>query len=527
VQENRILLFNRAMKSILVLVVAALLFQLPSRGQSRPFKLEEATIAEIHAAYEGEQLTSRKLVQMYLDRIEAYDKNGPKINSVITVNPKALEEADRLDVAFKTSGLVGPLHGIPVSLKDMIDAKGMPTTMGSVLFKGYFPDKDALVVERLKKAGAIILAKVTLAEFAAGDTYGSLFGETRNPYDLERTVGGSSGGSGACVTANLCTVSVGQEGHSSIRRPSAWNSIVGIRGTNGLVVGGYGPMARTVEDAAKLLDFLVGYDPEDEQTAFGVGQFPLGGYTQFLDKNGLQGARIGVLRESQGLMSEPDSEDFRKVSEVFDRAIGELRAAGAELVDQLTIPNLNKALATRAGRPGGGARGPSFGGYSGANATAPFKSRDEMERSPDYQKVFPWIRGRRNVAAPGADFQTSGERYYQFLLARQDLMASIMVLMADHRLDAIVYKSVEHQPTLIADGIKPPYPNMKGTPHLNTFLAQVPAISVPAGFTSDNLPVGITFQGRPFAEGTLIKLAYAFEQATHHRKPPVIQARSE
>ena len=505
-REKRTFRLGRARGVVFASVLLALVFPLSGcQKQPQPFSVEETSIASIHAAYESGQLTSRQLVQLYLDRIEAYDKNGPTINSIITVNPTALEEADRLDAALRTSGFVGPLHGIPVLVKDMIDAEGMPTTMGSILFKDYYPDKDALVVEKLKRAGAIILAKVTLAEFARGDTYGSLYGETRNPYDLERTVGGSSGGSAASVSANFGTVAVGQEGFASIRRPSAWNSIVGMRPTTGLVAGGLGPMTRTVEDAATLLDVLVGYDPADSRSAFGVGEVPPGGYAQFLDRNGLQGARIGVLREPMGVDSEPDSDDFRKVTEVFDRAIGELQTAGAEVVDPITIPNLTKSLATRANRPsGGGGGGGGFGGYNGANATAPFTSRAEMEKSPDYQKVFPWVRER--IAAPEPD-------YYEFLLARQDLRTSIMKLIADERLDAIVYKSVEHQPVLIADGIKPPYPNMRGTPHLNTFLANVPALSVPAGFSGDNLPVGITFQGRPYAEGTVITLAYAYEQA--------------
>ena len=518
-REKRTLRLGRARRLAFASVLLALVPLSGCQNQPQPFSVEETSIAGIHAAYESGQLTSRQLVQLYLDRIEAYDKNGPRINSIITVNSKALEEADRLDAAFETSGLVGPLHGIPVLVKDMIDAVGMPTTMGSILFKDYYPDKDALVVEKLKRAGAIVLAKVTLAEFARGDTYGSLYGETRNPYDLARTVGGSSGGSAASVSANFGAVAVGQEGFASIRRPSAWNAIVGIRATTGLVAGGLGPMTRTVEDAARLLDVLVGYDPADSQSAFGVGEAPPGGYTQFLDSNSLQGARIGVLREPMGVDSQPDTDDFRKVTEVFDRAIGELQTAGAEVVDPITIPNLTKSLATRANRPsGGGGGGGGFGGYNGANATAPFASRAEMEASPEYQQVFPWVRDR--IAAPELD-------YYEFLLARQDLRASIMKLMADERLDAIVYKSVEHQPLLIADGIQPPYPNMRGTPHLNTFLANVPALSVPAGFSTDNLPVGITFQGRPYAEGALIGLAYAYEQATHHRAPPATTASSQ
>src|SRR5690349_5647567 len=224
------------------------------------FNLLETTIADVHAAYRAGQLSARQLVDMYLERIDAYDKNGPALNAIITVNPEARAEADRLDSAYKSSGFVGPLHGIPIILKDQADAKGMPTTLGSLLFKDYYPDRDAFVVEKLKKAGAIILAKATLGELGGGDTHGSLFGSTKNLYDLARTAGGSSGGSGASVSANFCTVAVGQEGFASIRRPAAWNGIVGMRPTVGVVSrsgvyggwpttnGAVGPIARTVAD---------------------------------------------------------------------------------------------------------------------------------------------------------------------------------------------------------------------------------------------------------------------------------------
>src|SRR5919106_5433262 len=313
------------------------------------FNLLETTIDEIHAAYKSGQLASRLLVQMYLDRIETYDKKGPALNAIITINSRAVEEADRLDAAFKSSGFVGPLHGIPIIIKDQFDAKGMPTTLGSLLFKNYYPDQDAFVVNKLKKAGAIILAKATLGELGGGDTHGSLFGSTRNPYALDRTVGGSSGGSAASVSANFATVGVGQEGLASIRRPSTWTFIVGMRPTAGLVsrggvyagwpeiAGSLGPMARTVTDLAKLLDVMIGYDPEDPLTARGVGHVP-DSYSKFLDGNGLKGARIGILRESMGLGSEPDSEDFKKISEVFDKAVAEIKSAGAELVDPVVIP---------------------------------------------------------------------------------------------------------------------------------------------------------------------------------------------
>ncbi len=509
---------------ISLLVVLSLLSFGSRKGtsQARPFHLLEATVDDIHAAYKSGRLTSHQLVQLYLDRIEAYDKKGPNINAIITLNPNALQEADRLDAAFKASGLTGPLHGIPIILKDQFDAKGMPTTLGSILFKDYYPDKDAFVTEKLKKAGAIILGKATLGELGGGDTHGSLFGSTRNPYALERTAGGSSGGPGAGVSSNFATLGVGQEAFASIRRPSTWNGIVGMRPTAGLVsrtgvfdgwpfvMGSLGPMARNVTDLARLLDVMVGYDSEDPVTARGVGHVPKS-YTQFLDRNGLKGARIGILRESIGFESDPSSPDFAKVTAVFERALRELRSAGATLVDPIVIPRLKELLAKRANSPSETEE--SFKLFFGRSAKAPFKSRDEMLRSPDFDKVSPISRARVRRPLDEAS-------HYQYLIARDQLMTNVLKVMADNQLDAIVLKSVEHQPTPIKDGVNPPYRNQWGVPDLNTFLVYVPAIAVPAGFTADNLPAGITFIGRSYNEGTMIKFAYAYEQATHHRRPP-------
>lgn len=528
--EGRIKLFHvkpSNSRALLGLVFFSLLSLVPgcSRSQVQPFRLMEASIEDIHNAYQSGELTSRQLVQLYLDRIEAYDKNGPNINSIITLNPRALEEADRLDAAFTASGFVGPLHGIPVIVKDQADAQDMPTTLGSVLLEDYFPEQDAFAVAKLREAGAIILGKSTLGEWGGGDTYGSLFGITRNPYALERTVGGSSGGTGGSISANFATVGVGQEGYASIRRPSTWNSLVGMRPTGGLISrsgvyagwpsinGSLGPMTRTVKDLATLLDALVGYDPEDPLTAQGVGNVP-DSYTDFLDSNGLQGARLGIIRESIVSNSEPESEDFSKVSEVFDQAVEQLKAAGAEVVDPIVIPDLNELLAKRAGGPEGDE---SFQVYFSRNPNAPFKSRQEVLQSPDFDKVFRYAQEMLRRSSEGSP---GDSRHYEYLLAREQLMTNLLKVMADNGLDAIVHKSVEHQPTLISDGMNPPYVNTKGVPHLNTFLVFVPTITVPAGFTRDQLPVGISFLGRPFSDGALIKLAYSYEQATLHRKPP-------
>lgn len=518
---------KRSLKWTALVAFASSFLLLPAVGssQSKSFRLEEATIDEIHAAYKAKQLTSRQLVQLYLDRIEAYDKKGPALHSIITVNPKALEDTDKLDAAFRASGFVGPLHGIPVIIKDQVDVQGMPMTLGSVLLQDFYPQQDAFVVEKLRNAGAIILAKATKPELIGGDTYGSLFGATRNPYSLERTAGGSSGGPGASIAANFATVAVGQEGSASIRRPSAWNALVGMRPTAGLISrtgvwngwptlnGSLGPIARTVEDLARLLDVMVGYDPEDPLTAYSVGQTP-DSYTKFLDKNGLKGARLGILREPIGQGSEPNTEDFKKVAEVFDRAVQELKAAGAEVVDPIVIPKLKELLAQRGGGEG---NEEDFKVYVRRNPNFPFQSTEDIVRSPGFDKVWPGAQVRLRASVSGGQPRPADSRRGD---PRQELMINVLKVMADNKLDAIMYNSVEHQPTLIKDGMNPPFVSAKGAPQFNTFLVFVPAISVPAGFTRDNLPAGITFQGRPFTDALMIKLAYAYEQATHHRKPP-------
>jgi len=506
-------------------IAATLLVTPRVMAQQKSFDVMETSIDKIHAAYKNGTLTCRQLVQVYLDRIAAYDQSGPKINAIITLNPDALAEADKLDAAYKKSGFVGPLHGIPVLVKDQVDAAGMPTTLGSIVFKDYRPPKDSFVVDKLRKAGAVILGKTTLGEFGGGDTYGSLFGATRNPYDLERSVGGSSGGSSAGVSANFSTIAVGEEGFSSIRRPTAWNAVVGMRPTAGLVsrsgmfdgwpetYGSLGPIARNVRDLAEMLDVMVGYDSEDPETAFGVGHVPATSYTRFLDANGLKGARIGILRQSIAGGSDPNSDDFKQVSEVFDSAVTEIKSAGAMVVDPIEIPNARALLSKRATDPD--ITEASSDRYFARNPNSPFKTRADVFHSPDYPKVFPTKLGNFAPPKPGAK-----EKYYEYLEAREELMTNVMKVIADNKLDAILIKSVEHQPPLISAGTNPPYPSAVGAVDLNTYLVYASVISVPAGFSRDGLPVAVTFFGPPYSEPTMIKLAYAYEQATHHRNPP-------
>lgn len=486
---------------------------------SSPFCISETTIAALHDAYLGGEITAREVVESYLRRIEAYDRNGPALSSVITVSRAALSDAEALDAKLPDGGLVGPLHGVPVLVKDQIDTAGMPTTLGSVLFREYFPDQDATLVRRLKAAGALILAKATLGELGAGDAHGTLFGSTRNPYDLERTPGGSSGGPAAAVAANFGAVAIGQEGLASIRRPAAWNCLVGMRPSLGLVSragafggwpsksGSLGPMTRTVGDAARLLDVIVGYDPDDPSTAWGVGR-ATESFASQLDPDGLRGVRLGVIRESIGLQSEPESADYARVAAVFDLAVLELAKAGADVVDPVAIPQVHELLAQRAPEDDA----PSFEIWMGRSANPPFRSYSDLVAHPLYAEIV----RRRTAGRPVRKRTTPVES----AAAREQLATNMLVLMADLRLDAIVHVSVEHSPTFIRDGIQPPFVNGKGAPHLNTFLSDVPAITVPAGFTSEELPVGITFLGRPYSDAAMVRYAYAYEQATRHRRSP-------
>lgn len=491
------------------------------------FEVVETSIDQVHAAMKSGKLTAHQLVQMYLDRIAAYDKSGPKINCVINLNPDALAEADRLDAEYKKTGFVGPLHGIPILVKDQVDAAGMPTTLGTVLFKDYNPPLDSFVVAKLKKAGAIILGKTTLSEFAGGDTFGSLFGVTRNAFDLERTVGGSSGGSGVALNVNFSTVAVGEEGFASIRRPGAWNSVVSMRPTPGLVsrtgmydgypspVGSLGPMGRSVRDMTELLDIMVGYDPDDPVTALGYGKPPVS-YTKYLDKSGLKGARIGVIHQVFGDKTQPDSDDFKQVDAVFNKAVDAMQAAGATVIP-IEIPDLATIIATmRASKPGESEESMKL--WLSRNPNSPYKTRDDVTHSPLVSQIIP--PSKQAQWKPDAP-KTDPAKYYKFLEARDKLDMEIAKMMADNKLDAIVHKTDEHTPTLLKDGLNPPYYNQLGVTSLNTFLIYAASMNVPAGFTAkSHLPVGVTFYGRPYTEPELIKLAYSFEQATHYRVPP-------
>lgn len=510
------------------------------------FQVLETTVADVHAAFKAKKLTARQLTQLYLDRIAAYDLKGPAIKCIVNVSPTALAEADKLDAAFaKTGKFVGPLHGIPILVKDEIDTAGMPTTQGTVMFKDYRPPLDAFVVAKLRAAGAIILAKTTLSEFAGGDTYSALTGNSRNPYALDRTVGGSSGGSGGALAANFATLALGEETSSSLKRPVAWGALAGMRQTPGLVsrtgmwdghpvpTAQMGPMARTVTDLAKLLDAMVGYDPEDPITAYGIQHTPKT-YTAALKKEGLKGARIGVLREPVGSSSKPDSEDFKKVDALFQKALSDLQAQGATLVD-IVIPDMKELLSKRGSDPAKSEE--ALHVYLARNPNSEFKNREDINKHPAMATSFKALMAANRAASGGggefggAGYGGSGRglaargapdpaRILEGQRAREQLMQNMAKAMADAKVEAIALKAVEHQPTLIDEATKPPYKSNGGVVSINTFMIYTPIITVPMGFSSDGIPAGLAFLGLPYSDPTLIKLAYAYEQATHHRVPP-------
>ena len=504
-------------------IVAGLL--VASVASAQEFRLAEATIDDVHGALSAGHITCRKLVQLYPDRIEAYNRQGPDLNAVQFINPRALVEADALDVAFESSGLAGPLHCIPVLLKDQVETSDMPTSYGSMIFEDFVPQRDATIVINMKNAGAIILAKTTMGEFASRYV-GSAYGMIRNAYDPSRNPSGSSGGTGAGVAANFGMVGIGEDTGGSIRGPAAVHSLVGLRPTTPLVSrygmmpanpanDTLGPMTRTVKDAAILLDVLAGYDANDPITAYSVNHVP-DTYTAFLREDGLNGARIGVVREPMDPKADPASEDYKRVRTVIDRAIGDLRSLGADVVDPLTVPQL--ALADPTYVSDNFATEHAMDEYLADHSNAPVKTLQEILL---IGKVTPWrARGLMNVVGRAAD----EHEHFQVLQAKEELRRSILMVMADHDLDVLVYATFDHETSLIA----PDATTNTNTEDAygignNRYLSPVigfPALTVPAGCTSAGLPVGLELMGRPFTEGLLIQYAYAYEQGTHRRRPP-------
>lgn len=493
---------------------------MPARdNQMETFALEEATIAQVHQCMKNRTLTCRQLVEEYLARIEAYDQQGPKLNTVVTINPNALEEADVLDRKFSTDGLLGPLHGVPVMLKDNCNTFDLPTTGGSASLKGFTPEDDAFITRRFRESGALILAKVNLHEFAIwGETISSILGQTLNPYDLTLTPGGSSGGTGASIAANFGMVGIGTDTINSIRSPASANNLVGIRPTIGLVsrdgIIPYsftqdtaGPICRTVEDAVRVLEVIAGYDRADDETAWSVGRMPPS-YGMFLKTDGVKGRRIGVLESFFGTQ-----EIHGETSTVVKTAVDAMKDLGAQivsldeeidsghLVSQVSVHlhDLKDHLNTY---------------LKALPKSASVHSLEEVLASGKYHLGI-----EENLKTAMA-LSTETPEYNQRLVERSRLQTRIMKLMADRRLDTVVYP---HQQQLVC--------KVGGSQiGRNGVLGSVtgfPSICVQVGFSEPlktapiGVPIGMEILGRPFGEAALIEIAYGFEQATHHRKPPV------
>jgi len=486
------------------------------------FEFMEATIAGIHAAIQAKEITCRDLVEFYLKRIDTYDKKGPSLNAVILVNPKAGEEADKLDAEFKKTGkLSGPLHGIPLLLKDNFDTFDMPTTAGSLSLAGFVPKDDAFVTAALRKAGAIILAKTNLHEFAIwGETISSILGQTLNPYDLTRTPGGSSGGTGAGIAANFGVIGIGTDTINSIRSPASANSLVGIRPTIGLVsrhgIVPYsftqdtaGPVCRTVEDAARVLDIIAGYDCADAETAWGPGLTPSGGYTAFLRKDGIKGKRVGILESFFG-----KEEKNTEVNLVTREAIKVFSLNGGEVIS-ISEPIDSAWLVSKVSVHLDDLKDHLNGYLHDLPPDAPVHSIEEVMASGKYS---PSIKSNMDTAMA---LSTGTPEYNQKLILRTEMRTRIMKLMADHKLDVIVYP---HQQQLVCKV-------GESQQQRNGVLCSVtgfPSIAVPAGFSSPapeaplGVPIGMEIIGRPWSEPLLIEIAYSFEQASRFRKAPLL-----
>ena len=507
----------KRLHAIMAGIVVLMSFSVPAVSAVKAFHPEETTIADVQAAYKSGAITATQLVQAYLERIQAYGQKGPKLNVVIFLNPQAMQEAAALEEHFRATGkFVGPLHGIPVLLKDNINTSDMPTTAGSLTLAGFTPPTDATVTEKLRTAGAIILAKVNLHEFAVwGETVSSLGGQTLNPYDLTRTPGGSSGGTGAGVAANLAIAGIGTDTINSIRSPASANCVVGIRPTLGLVSrsgvipysftqDAVGPLARNVADAVKMLNVLVGYDHNDPATAWSIGNTEKD-YTKFLNPDGVRGKRIGVLRSFFG--SAPIHEEVNKVA---NKSLEELKGLGATLIE-LDTPDLNSGKVSSDISVHVYEFKPALNSYL-AETNAPVKSLAEIISSG---KFHPNI-GDNIKKSQGLELD---DGYRLRLQKRAELRQRVMKIMADDRLDAIVYP---HQQRLVV-------PTGETQVDRNGALGSVtgfPAIVVPGGFSSPTptaslgVPVGMEFLGRPWSEPVLIEIAYGYERATKHRRPP-------
>ena len=494
----------------------------PSESQVRSaFSVEEKTIAEIEAALRSRRVSCRELVSQYLRRIEQLDRRGPALNSIVAINPNALAIADSLDRRLRSSGPVGSLHCVPVVVKDNFETMELPVTAGSLSLEGFVSSKDAFMVKRIKQAGAIVLAKSNMAEFAFSpyETVSSILpGYTKNPYALDRVTAGSSGGTAAAVAANFGAVGLGTDTGNSIRGPSSHQALVGIRSTIGLTSRAgvvplllwsdiAGPMARTVSDAAAVFQVVVGEDPDDPVTS-AAKPHPPEDYLAALVDDGLRGARIGVLRQAYDSAT-IDPEMLR----LFHRALVDLGRQGATVVDPVAVDSLD-ALLRNEGEFCFDFKRDLNAWLAGHGDRVPVKSLEAIIKS---RRFHPSIEKRLETSQAFEGDPRELPSCIRRAELRTKLQVAVLALMDRDRLDALVYPTWSNPPRKIGDLNTPAGDNNQIFAPMTGF----PALTVPMGYTRNGaLPAGLQFFGRPWRESVLFRLGYGYERATRHRRPP-------
>jgi Asp-tRNA(Asn)/Glu-tRNA(Gln) amidotransferase A subunit family amidase len=491
-------------------------------------KLEELTIDEFHGALRRGELTSAELVDWYLARIEAHDKAGAALQAVVTVNPYARDEAVARDEFLAANGdFAGPLHGVPVLVKDQAETAGLRTTFGSKLFEGYVPEADATLVTKLREAGAVILAKTTMCDFAAGwFSSSSMTDHTKNPYAPDREPGGSSAGTGAGIAANFGLVGIGEDTGGSIRIPASFNNLFGLRVTTGLISrAGFsplvhfqdtpGPIGRTVADVAKLLDAIVGYDPKDPFTVTAAVAPHTGGYAHALATDvPFTAWRVGVLETGFGADDNPDAEP---VNALVRAAITRLGDFGVDTVPALEIAGLgdwiaNTSVYVRQSKS-------DIGSFLAQRASAPVTSFAEIYQSGVFHPFNDLFHG----IAEGPETVEGDAEYLGLRLNQEHFRRLLLNIFASHELDFLVYPTVQVIPPTRAELAAEKYRAL--TFPTNTVIgsqAGLPALSMPVGFTAAGLPVGMEVLGTPLAEAKLLQFAKSWEAATQPRRAPAL-----
>jgi amidase len=500
-------------------LVASLLLSLAAAAHPASFDLSTATIADINAAIDANALSSEKLVGLYLKRIDAYDRKGPRLNAVITLNRNAAAEARALDAERRSKGRRSPLHGIPIVVKDLIDVAGMPTTAGFKPFGAPVPPRDAAIVAKLKAAGAIILAKVaTVNWFGNGFDETHVIGASLNPYHLEYQPGGSSNGPGVAMAAWYAAVAVGTDTGGSVRGPSAYNSLAVMVATQGLVSRSgivprgatqdrAGPMGRNVHDIATLLTYMEGWDAEDLMTSSGMGHFATDNLATGLTARDLKGRRIGVLREMI-----PAGAQHAEGLALFDRALDDMRKAGAQIIDPVSSGlNLRSLTTSAAGRTAEYEKLYVQNAYlERLGPSRPFKTIQEM-----IQKVGPAKFDKLMIDALSLEPPANSADYAARVRNKDTVKRVVVELLVKYELDALVYPYSTLPP--------PRWDAVSGGGGGANSLASnsgLPSILMPAGYTGAGLPIAIEIIGKPFDDMKLLQVAYGYEQVSKRRKAP-------